>query len=146
MFDKKLKDQIAALEAEKALLEVEKAELERQRVEDQIAASNQHYQDIKALRERAEAEAEGLRAELALLRKSYDEDEMSWKLKAAGLEAVIATLKSDGEKLAAVLRNHDWHRAGSVAAHGRTLELWECVHCKADPLANTRLLVPEGWF
>ena len=64
----------------------------------------------------------------------------------AELGGMVAALKDRGAKLDAVLHNHDWHRGGSATAHGAELELWECAGCRADPAANTRLLVPQGFF
>ena len=64
----------------------------------------------------------------------------------ASYEGMVAILKEKEKRLVAVLHNHDWHRGGSATAHGAELELWECTACRADPGANTRLLVPQGFF
>ena len=65
-------------------------------------------------------------------------------LHAAHVEGVIEALKDKGEKFDAIIFGHEWHQAGKVYAHGHNLRLYECVACRADPLANARILVKEG--
>ena len=153
LFAGKLHKQVAELEQEiEELRVINEASL----YAATVAADKEQYEHKQRI---AEAVAEIARLSTALgesqdeTRKVITEYEAAvvqtrqvHEVAKAELAGMVAALKDKGAKLDAVLHNHDWHRGGSATAHGAELELWECAGCRADPGANTRLLVPQGFF
>lgn len=154
MFNKKHLARIAELEEQLA---------EYKAQEDGIIEGNKLlHETVTALKEQIhtlELEVHNKGREIEALIQTYEasisDHTKTYTEAKSRLEIANSYLKGSAESASSLLdthtkthrlitSQHEWHQAGSAYAHGETLVLWECLACKSDPSANTRLLLPEG--
>lgn len=80
----------------------------------------------------------------AILSRQIDHLKHISEVEMARRDGLIDHLKEKGTKLDLILEQHEWVRDGQCSSHGIVSDVWKCVHCSGNAMANARIIVPQG--
>jgi hypothetical protein len=103
-----------------------------------------HKEDMAILKAHNEEQVKRLTDQATRLKDQAETAGHLATVEMARREGQVGELLGKGKLLDVLREQHEWVKDGQCSAHGVVMDVWRCVHCMSDPMANTRVLLPAA--